>query len=64
LKIQKQLDDTDENQTSTTDPDSRHMIVRNNITALYDKGYHTGSEFEITAKLGIGCSCSYSKSSS
>ena len=101
LELQKQLDESEENQISTTDPDSRHMIVRNNITevgyniqttvdadnniiidykvtnqndskamggmlrraksiignnnftALYDKGYHTGSEFEIAAKLGI-----------
>ena len=29
-------------------------ILRNNeFTALYDKGYHTGSEFEIAHKLGI-----------
>ena len=101
LEIQKQLEETGESQISTSDPDSRHLITRNNITevayniqttvdsenniildykvtnendkkamggmlrraktilrdnnftALYDKGYHTGSEFEIAAKLGI-----------
>ena len=89
------------NQISTSDPDSRHQIVRgtitevcytaqttvdakhkllidykitnendkkamgnmlrraktilghNNFTALYDKGYHTGSEFKIADDLGI-----------
>lgn len=100
-KIEKELNETGQTQISTSDPDSRHMIVRNNITevayniqttvdekynlpfdykvtdtndskamgnmlqraksilqtnkftALYDKGYHTGSEFEIANKLGI-----------
>lgn len=100
-KIEKQLKETGEKQISTSDPESRHMITRNNITevayniqttvdeknkipidykvtdtndgkamgnmlrraksilgtnhftALYDKGYHTGSEFEIADKLGI-----------
>ena len=95
------MDDTGEKQISTSDPESRQMIVRNNITevvyntqttvdgkhnipidykvtdtndskamgcmlrraksilrtnnftALYDKGYHTGSEFETADKLGI-----------
>jgi len=102
--IQKQLqaDTATENpQISTSDPDSRHQIVRGNITevcytaqttvdakhkmlidykltnqndkkamgsmlrraktilktnsftALYDKGYHTGSEFKIADDLGI-----------
>ena len=99
--IEKQLKETGEKQISTSDPESRHMITRNNITevayniqttvdeknkipidykvtntndgkamgnmlrraksilgtnhftALYDKGYHTGSEFEIADKLGI-----------
>lgn len=102
--IQKQLneDTTSENpQRSTSDPDSRHQIVRgtvtevcytaqttvdakhkllidykltnqndkkamgfmlrraksilrsNSFTALYDKGYHTGSEFHIADSLGI-----------
>jgi len=99
--IQKQLKETGNEQISTSDPDSRHQIVRNNITevcytaqttvdaqnniiidymltnqndkkamgmmlqraktilrsnhftALYDKGYHTGSEFSIAEKLGI-----------
>jgi len=100
-KLEKQLNDTGEPQISTSDPDSRQMIIRNNITevayntqttvdsknnipidfkvtnqndkkamgnmlqraksilgtndftALYDKGYHTGSEFDIAEKLGI-----------
>jgi transposase len=34
LDIQQQLDETQERQISTTDPDSRHMIVRNNITEV------------------------------
>jgi len=99
--MQKQLDQTGEVQISTSDPESRQMITRNNITevayniqtttdakhciqvdykvtnendskamggmlrrakvilktndftALYDKGYHTGSEFETADKLGI-----------
>ena len=98
---QKEIDDTGITQISTSDPDSRQMITRNNITevaynvqtvvdekhnipidfkvtnqndskamggmlrraktilghtdfvALYDKGYHTGSEFEYANKLGI-----------
>jgi transposase len=100
-KIEKQLNDKGEPQISTSDPDSRQMIIRNNITevaynvqttvdaknnllidykvtnindskamgnmlrraksilrnndfiALYDKGYHTGSEFDIAENLGI-----------
>ncbi|MBT3385952.1 MAG: IS1182 family transposase [Prolixibacteraceae bacterium] len=100
-KLEKQLKETGQAQVSTSDPDSRQMIVRNNITevaynaqttvdakhnilidykvtnnndskamgtmlrraktilktnsftALYDKGYHTGSEFEIANTLGI-----------
>ena len=100
-KIEKQLNNTGEPQVSTSDPDSRQMIIRNNITevaynvqttvdsknnipidykvtnhndskamgnmlqraksilrtndftALYDKGYHTGSEFDIAENLGI-----------
>ena len=99
--LQRKLDDTGEVQISTSDPDSRQMIIRNNITevaynvqttiddkhylaidykvtnkndgkamgimlrraksilrnnnftALYDKGYHTGSEFKIASDLGI-----------
>jgi transposase len=99
--IQKDLDETGETQVSTSDPESRQMIVRNNITevayntqttvdeknnipidykvtnandskamgnmlqraksilhtndftALYDKGYHTGAEFETADKLDI-----------
>jgi transposase len=99
--IEKQLRDSGKAQVSTSDPESRHMIVRNNITevaynvqstvdhkhcipidykvtadndtkamggmlrraktilrsnsftALYDKGYHTGSEFKIASELGI-----------
>ena len=100
-ELQEQLDNTEENQVSTSDPESRQMITRNNITelaynvqttvdsknnipidykvtntndskamgnmlqraktilrsneftALYDKGYHTGSEFKKAAELGI-----------
>ncbi|MDO8899244.1 MAG: IS1182 family transposase [Bacteroidales bacterium] len=99
--IQKQLVESGEVQVSTSDPESRQMITRNNITevaynvqttvdaqhnipidfkvtnendskamggmlrrakvivgnnsftALYDKGYHTGSEFEKAAELGV-----------
>ena len=99
--IEQQIKETTEVQVSTSDPDSRQMIVRNNITevaynvqttvdaknnipidykvtntndskalggmlrraksilqtngftALYDKGYHTGSEFKIADELGI-----------
>lgn len=98
---QKELEKSGENQISTSDPESRQMITRNNITevaynvqttvdsenkipidykvtntndskamgsmlrraktilktntftALYDKGYHTGSEFKIADELGI-----------
>lgn len=103
-KIQQQLEQdtsTENPQLSTSDPDSRHQIVRgtitevsytaqttvddehkllidykltnqndkkamgmmlrrakailktNNFTALYDKGYHTGSEFKTAHSLGI-----------
>ena len=100
-KLQKQLEQTGVNQISTSDPQSRQMITRNNITevaynaqttvdeknclpidykvtnendskamgsmlqrakviignndftALYDKGYHTGSEFKTADDLGI-----------
>jgi len=100
-KIEKRLNETGEPQMSTSDPDSRQLIIRNNITevayyvqttvddknnilidykvtnhndskamgnmlqraksilrtndftALYDKGYHTGSEFNIAEKLDI-----------
>jgi transposase len=100
-EIENQLKESGESQVSTSDPDSRQMIVRNNITevaynvqttvdaknnllidykvtnsndsramgnmlqraksilgtnqftALYDKGYHTGSEFKIAHDLGI-----------
>jgi transposase len=96
-----QLKESGEPQISTSDPDSKHLIVRNNITevaycvqstvdadnnipldylvtnkndskamgqmlqraktilrtntftALYDKGYHTGSEFRTANQLGI-----------
>lgn len=101
VAMQNQLDATGEVQISTSDPQSRQLITRNNITevaynvqtvvdekhfipidykvtnqndskamggmlrrtkvilntneftALYDKGYHTGSEFEIANNLGI-----------
>ena len=100
-ELEKQLEETGEKQISTSDPESRHMITRNNITevaynvqstvdaknkipidykvtdtndgkamgpmlrraktilktndftALYDKGYHTGSEFATADKLDI-----------
>lgn len=99
--IEKQLEQSGESQVSTSDPDSRQMITRNNITevayntqtsvdsknnipidykmtnandskamgnmlqraksilrsndftALFDKGYHTGSEFAIADSLEI-----------
>lgn len=100
-QLERQLKESGEPQISTSDPDSKHMIVRNNITevayciqstvdaqnnipidylvtnkndskamgqmlqraksilrtntftALYDKGYHTGSEFKTANDLGI-----------
>ena len=100
-KIEKQLKETGEVQISTSDPESRQMITRNNITevaynvqttvdakhdlpidfkvtntndskamgnmlqraksilhtnnftTLYDKGYHTGTEFKLADDLGI-----------
>jgi len=100
-KIQKKLEQTGQRQVSTSDPDSRQLITRNNITevaynvqttvdaehclpidykitntndskamgnmlqraksilrnndftALYDKGYHTGTEFKTADDLGI-----------
>jgi transposase len=99
--IENQLKESGEAQISTSDPESRQMIIRNNITevaynvqttvdakycipidykvtnnndskamgkmlrraksilrtndvtALYDKGYHTGSELDIAERLGI-----------
>ena len=99
--IEKQINETGQAQVSTSDPESRQMIVRNNITevaynvqttvdakhclpidykvtnnndskamgtmlrraksilstneftALYDKGYHTGSELKIADDLKI-----------
>lgn len=101
LDIQDQLLASGQPQISTSDPDSRQLIIRNNITetaynvqtsndakhnlifdfkvtnqndskamgnmirraksiirsnnftALYDKGYHTGSELKIAQELGI-----------
>lgn len=100
-QIEQQLKESGQPQVSTSDPDSRQMITRNNITevaynvqtsvddkhnllfdfdvtntndakamgnmlqraetvlesnnftALYDKGYHTGSEFKKAFDLGI-----------
>jgi transposase len=100
-QIERQIQETGQEQVSTSDPESRQMIVRNNITevaynvqssvdakhnlpidykvtnnndskamgnmlqraktilrsndftALYDKGYHTGSEFKTANDLGI-----------
>ncbi len=99
--IERQLKQSGQRQISTSDPDSRHLITRNNITevaysaqtlvdakhnlpfdykvtntndaktmggmlrraktilrsndftALYDKGYHTGSEFKTADEMGI-----------
>ncbi|WP_430812973.1 MULTISPECIES: IS1182 family transposase [unclassified Carboxylicivirga] len=100
-RLEAELKETGEKQISTSDPESRQMIIRNNITevaynvqttvdarhnlpidydvtnandskamgnmltravdmighnnftALYDKGYHTGSEFAVAANLGV-----------
>jgi len=100
-KLQQELEETGESQISTSDPQSRQMIIRGNITevaynvqstvdakhcipidyevtnqndnkamgamvrraksilgnndftALFDKGYHTGSELEIAQNLNI-----------
>ncbi len=100
-ELENQLQKTGESQISTSDPESRQMITRNNITevayniqstvdaennipidykvtnnndskamggmlqraksilqtneftALYDKGYHTGSEFKTAHDLGV-----------
>jgi len=100
-EIENQLKESGESQVSTSDPDSRQMVLRNNITevaynvqttvdaknnllidykvtncndvkamgnmlrraksilrtneftALYDKGYHTGSEFKMAHDLKI-----------
>lgn len=100
-KIEQELKESGQPQVSTSDPESRQMITRNNITevayniqtsvdskynlpfdykvtntndakamgnmlgraktiletndftALYDKGYHTGSEFKTAEDLGI-----------
>jgi transposase len=100
-KISTEIETSAEEQVSTSDPDSRHMILRgqvtevayniqstvdakhnlpidylvtnqndtkamgqmlqratnivghNKFTALFDKGYHTGSEFEKADKLGV-----------
>jgi len=99
--LEGQLNQSGGPQVSTSDPDSRQMIIRNNITevaynvqttvdsrhnipidykvtntndskamgnmlqraksilhsnrftALYDKGYHTGTEFDVAERLGI-----------
>jgi transposase len=100
-QIDQQLEESGEPQVSTSDPESRQMITRNNITevaynvqttvdskhclpidykltntndskamgnmlqraksilrtngftALYDKGYHTGTEFKLADDLGV-----------
>jgi transposase len=100
-QFQRQLEQTGETQISTSDPESRQLITRNNITevaynvqttvdakhnipidfkvtnqndskamggmvrraktilqnndftAIYDKGYHTGSEFDYANKHGV-----------
>jgi hypothetical protein len=99
--IEQQIQETCQEQVSTSDPDSQQMVIRNNIaevaynaqstvdskhnipidykvtnrndskamggmlrraksilgtnefTALYDKGYHTGSEFKTADSLGV-----------
>lgn len=99
--LEKQLEETGEVQISTSDPESRQLVVRNMITevaynvqstvdekhnipinyevtnendskamggmltqavevlknneftAIFDKGYYTGSEFEVAEKLGV-----------
>jgi transposase len=101
LDLSKHLNESEQTQVSTSDPDSRQMITRNNIievaynvqttvdaknnltldykvtnendskamgpmlkrakkilgsadfTALYDKGYHTGSELKTGIEMGI-----------
>ena len=101
-KLQQRLDESGEDQVSTSDPDSRQMIIRGQITevaynvqstvdaehnipidyevtnnndskamgnmveraagivghtdftALFDKGYHTTSEFQKADELGVG----------
>lgn len=101
LQLLQQLQDTGEDQVSTSDPESRQLIIRNTITevaysvqatvdakycllidyrvtnhndtkamgnmlrraksivgnssftALFDKGYYTGSELEVAQKLGV-----------
>lgn len=101
LSLKKQLEETSEVQISTSDPDSRQLITRNNITEvaynvqttvdakhnipidfkvtnqndskamgnmvrraktilgkedftlLYDKGYHTGTEFDYAHRQGV-----------
>ncbi len=100
-QFQQQLEESGDTQVSTSDPDSRQLITRNNITevaynvqttvdaehcltidykvtnvndskamgnmvrraktvlqkddfiGIFDKGYHTGSEFDYVNKLGI-----------
>ena len=100
-KLQEQLEQTQESQISTSDPDSRQLLIRNNIfevaynvqstvdskfnipinyqvtnqvdrnemgnilkqavevldskdfTAVFDKGYHSGSAFEVAEKLEV-----------
>lgn len=32
---------------------AKSILHSNNFTALYDKGYHTGSEFDIAERLGV-----------
>lgn len=100
-KLEQEIKESEQPQISTSDPDSRHLITRNNITevaysaqttvdaennipidykitnqndskamgnmlrraksilhtnnftALYDKGYHTGSELAVADSIGI-----------
>jgi transposase len=110
--LKKRMEQTGEEQISTSDPDSKHMIIRgqvtevayniqstvdaennlpidykvtnsndskamgemveratnilghNDFTALYDKGYHTGSEFEKAHELGVNVMVAIPDSSS
>ncbi|MFV5685979.1 hypothetical protein ACM55I_11070 [Flavobacterium sp. GB2R13] len=32
---------------------AKNILGHNNFTSIYDKGYHTGSEFEYVNRLGI-----------
>jgi uncharacterized circularly permuted ATP-grasp superfamily protein len=53
--LQKKLDSSDQEQISTSDPDSRQMIIRNNITEVAyniqsttDAKHHIPIDFKVT----------------